>query len=434
MTALPDIPRLYTALAECLAVLLFTPALAPRFSKAVTGGITLLWAAVLSAFLGLTGNVPGGLWIPCMVTAIGLSYLYLWGMWNITLLEAGYHCARAFILAELAASVEWQLHCALWPARGPWEPLSLLLLALVYGALFGIMCYLQHRRPQPAGHLQIGGSAALTAVMLALTAFAVSNLGFLPGSEINMSIFSIRTLVDFCGVLILTLQHEQLRESALHQELSAMDNVLHRQYEQYKRSKEGIELINSRYHELKVQIADIRAQRDRAKQDAALAKMENSILQYEAENKTGNPVLDILLTAKSMECQEKQIRMTSVADGHLLDHLSTREICTLVGTALDNAIESCAAEQDPEKRLIRTAVYAQNGFVLFRVENYCKKPVELGADGLPLRSAHGGYDLRSLRAAAQQHGGSMTVHWEDGWFTLRVLLPQAGIQQTEGGE
>lgn len=434
MTALPDIPRLYTALAECLAVLLFTPALAPRFSRAVTGGITLLWAAVLSAFLGLTGNVPGGLWIPCMVTAIGLSYLYLWGVWSITLLEAGYHCARAFILAELAASVEWQLHCALWPARGPWEPLSLLLLALVYGTLFGIMCYLQHRRPQPAGHLQIGSSAALTAVMLALTAFAVSNLGFLPGSEINMSIFSIRTLVDFSGVLILSVQHEQLQENALHSELAAMDEVLHRQYEQYKRSKEGINLINRRYHELKVQLARIREEQDQTKQNAAIAAMEQNIRQYEAENKTGNPVLDILLTAKSMECQEKQIRMTSVADGHLLDHLSTREICTLVGTALDNAIESCAAEQDPEKRLIRTAVYAQNGFVLFRVENYCKKPVELGADGLPLRSAHGGYDLRSLQAAAQQHSGSMTVHWEDGWFTLRVLLPQAGIQQTEGGE
>lgn len=434
MTALPDIPRLYTALAECLAVLLFTPALAPRFSRAVTGGITLLWAAVLSAFLGLTGDVPGGLWIPCMVTAIGLSYLYLWGVWSITLLEAGYHCARAFILAELAASVEWQLHCALWPARGPREPLSLLLLALVYGALFGIMCYLQHRRPQPAGHLQIGGSAALTAVMLALTAFAVSNLGFLPGSEINMSIFSIRTLVDFSGVLILSVQHEQLQENALHSELAAMDEVLHRQYEQYKRSKEGINLINRRYHELKVQLARIREEQDQTKQNAAIAAMEQNIRQYEAENKTGNPVLDTLLTAKSMECQEKQIRMTSVADGHLLDHLSTREICTLVGTALDNAIESCAAEQDPEKRLIRTAVYAQNGFVLFRVENYCQKPVELGADGLPLRSAHGGYDLRSLRAAAQQHGGSMTVHWEDGWFTLRVLLPQAGIQQTEGGE
>ena len=199
--------------------------------------------------------------------------------------------------------------------------------------------------------------------------------------------------------------------------------MLHRQYEQYKRSKEGVKLINRRYHELKVQIADIRAERDRAKQDAALARMESGILQYEAENKTGNPVLDTLLTAKSMDCQEKQIQMTSVADGRALNFLTTREICTIVGTALDNAIESCAAEPDPEKRLIRTAVYVQNGFVMFRFENYCAEPVELGPDGLPAKSAHGGYDLKSLRALAQQHGGSMTVHWENRWFTVRVLLP-----------
>ena len=60
---------------------------------------------------------------------------------------------------------------------------------------------------------------------------------------------------------------------------------MYKRQEQYKRSKEGIKLINRRYHELKVQIADIRAERDRAKQDAALARMESGILQYEAENK-----------------------------------------------------------------------------------------------------------------------------------------------------
>ena len=107
-----------------------------------------------------------------------------------------------------------------------------------------------------------------------------------------------------------------------------MDEVLHRQYEQYKRSKEGIRLINSRYHELKIQIADIRAERDRAKQDAALARMESGLRQYEAENKTGNPVLDTLLTAKSMDCQQRGINMTSVADGSQLGFLSTRELCT----------------------------------------------------------------------------------------------------------
>ena len=123
-------------------------------------------------------------------------------------------------------------------------------------------------------------------------------------------------------------------------------------------------------------------------------------------------------------CQQHGINMTCVADGTLLHFLTTGEICTIVGTALDNATESVLTEQDPEKRLIRVAIYAQNGFVMLRFENYCTKPVELAPDGLPRRSSHGGYDLKSVRAAAEAHGGTLTLHWENEWFTLRVLLPQ----------
>ena len=275
-----------------------------------------------------------------------------------------------------------------------------------------------------AARLKVTAAATLMAAVMALTVFAVSNLSFIAEAQATMSVYYIRTLVDFAGVLILSVQHEQLREAALHSELSAMDAVLQRQYEQYRQSKENIRLINRRYHELKMQIAAIRAERDQAKQNAALAEMESDIRRYEAENKTGNPVLDTLLTAKSLYCQQHGINMTCVADGTLLNFLTTGEICTIVGTALDNATESVLTEQDPEKRLIRTAIYAQNGFVMLRFENYSTQPVELGPDGLPRRSSHGGYDLKSVRAAAEAYGGTLTLHWEDEWFTLRVLLPQ----------
>ena len=94
-----------------------------------------------------------------------------------------------------------------------------------------------------------------------------------------------------------------------------------------------------------------------------------------------------------------------------------------MGAPLDNAIECVMAEPDPEKRLLRVAVYDQSGCVMLRFENYCAQPVELGADGLPRHNAHGGYDLRGVQAAAQDHDGTMTLHWADGWFTLRILLP-----------
>ena len=374
MTTLPDIPRLYTALAEVLAAVLYAQAMPPRMDKRLCWGITVVWAGLLAVFLQLTGDVPLVWWIPCMTAAIGWIYLYLWGTRAMNLLEAGYSCARAFILAELAASVEWQLHCVLWPQQGAGKPLSLVLLAVVYAALYGFL-YLFEQRRATAARLTITTAAMLMAVVMAVTVFAVSNLSFVSNGEATMSVFYIRTLVDFAGVLILSVQHEQLRENALHSELTAMDNVLRRQYEQYKQSKENIRLINRRYHELKMQIAAIRAERDQAKQDAALAEMESGIR-------------------------------------------------TIVGTALDNATESVSAEPDPEKRLIRVAIYAQNGFVMLRFENYCASPVELAADGLPKRSAHGGYDLKSVRAAAENHGGTLTLHWENEWFTLRVLLLQ----------
>lgn len=151
-----------------------------------------------------------------------------------------------------------------------------MLLAVVYAALYGFL-YLFEQRRATAARLTITTAAMLLAVVMAVTVFAVSNLSFVSNGEATMSVFYIRTLVDFAGVLILSVQHEQLRENALHSELTAMDNVLRRQYEQYKQSKENIRLINRRYHELKMQIAAIRAERDQAKQDAALAEMESGI-------------------------------------------------------------------------------------------------------------------------------------------------------------
>lgn len=170
MTTLPDIPRLYTALAEVLAVLLYAHRLPPRMNQRVIWGVEAGWAVLLGAFLQATGEVPLAWWIPCMAMAILFMLLFLWVTRSITLLEAGYVCARAFILAELAASVEWQLHCVLWPQRGGAEPLSLLLLAVVYGGIFAAMLFVENRRPGPAGKLKITPAGTFVAVVMALQA------------------------------------------------------------------------------------------------------------------------------------------------------------------------------------------------------------------------------------------------------------------------
>lgn len=118
MTILPDIPRLYTALAEWLACLMYIIALRRRFGRTGTILIAGGWLAGLSVFLQVTGNVPLAWWIPCMAAAVVGMYSLLYLCCSLTARKTGYCCARAFILAEFAASLEWQIHCLLWPRRG----------------------------------------------------------------------------------------------------------------------------------------------------------------------------------------------------------------------------------------------------------------------------------------------------------------------------
>ena len=101
--------------------------------------------------------------------------------------------------------------------------------------------------------------------------------------------------------------------TACEKELESVQNVLQNQYVQYKQSRESIDLINYKYHDLKHQIAVLRSETDPEKRNEFLNHMEDEIRQYEAQNKTGNKVLDTVLTSKSLYCAKHGITFTCVA-------------------------------------------------------------------------------------------------------------------------
>ena len=155
--------------------------------------------------------------------------------------------------------------------------------------------------------------------------------------------------------------------------------------------------------------------------------MEEEIQHYEAQNKTGNSVLDTVLTSKSLYCAKHQIKLTCVADGAQLAFMDVMDICTLFGNALDNAIECQLSIPDKEKRLIHLEVYTKKDFLVIRCENYCPVPPAF-QHGLPVttkadREYHG-YGLKSMRYTAQKYGGSMMVQAREEWFQLTLLFPR----------
>ncbi len=428
---MPDIPRFYTALAEWLSCIIFIIPLKKRFQPRMTILIAAAALTVQSVFMVLTGEVEIYFWIPCMMAAFLMMLELIAVCCEISLADASYFAIIAFVLAEFMASVEWQLVCFIWDGEVPsiWQ--QAVLLILVYGGIILGFYQLVHVHLPQDAKLAVTAKEYGSGAVIALAVFAVSNVSFLatdaPGlGHFYFQIGNIRTLVDLGGVAILYAHLILCCEMRVRRELEAVQGVLQNQYVQYKQSRESIELINYKYHDLKHQIAFLRSESDPQKRAAFLDRMEEEIRQYEAQNKTGNSVLDTVLTTKSLYCSKHGITFTCVADGTLLDFMDVMDICSIFGNALDNAIECELKIPDKEKRLIHVTVSQQKNFLILRFENYCQEALQYEEGALVTtkkeKQFHG-YGLKSIRYTVNKYGGAVSIDTKENWFELKILIP-----------
>lgn len=432
MTDLMDTPRICTAFAEWAACVVYIMMLRRRLSGgklyAALGGM-LGWFLLYQSLAGLA---PIWLWIPGMLGAIACMYLFIFRLCDIPPLDAGFSCVRAFVLAEFAASLQWQLN--VWLALR-FQMRNLFMIGAVMTAvyLFVYVGYwlLEREHIPHEENLNVGLKELSGAAVIALAAFVISNLSFImpdtPFSTATSSILYVRTLVDFGGLVMLVSQLEKREEMRMRGENQIMNVMLQRQYDQYRMSIDNVELLRREFHDLKHYMIAIRAEQDPEKRDQYLEEMEQAILAQEALTNTGNRVLDVVLTTKSTYCSQKQITFSCMADGSLISFMHVKDICSIFGNALDNAIECVSQFEDPEKRLVTLSMFRKNQFLMIQFENYTETPLELGTNQLPRttkgNSQYHGYGLKSIQAAAQKYGGSMTLQSRDNWFTLSVLIP-----------
>jgi len=433
LDTLPDIPRGYTGLAEWTACMVYILILRKRLPALRLVVVIAVGAAGLVGIQLIAGTLPVAFWSLGMALAVAGMYALLLASTRISLRDAGYFTARALVLAELVASFQWQLECYFLPPDAPVNPLwRALLLVGVYGAAFTSAYFLEARHFPKDRLLNATTKELASAVAIALLTFVMSNFSFLNANtpfsgRLSAEIFYIRTLVNLCGYAALYAQQEQRLEISGKAEIEAMNGILRNQHDQYLLSKRNIDMVNRKYHDMKHQIGIIRAESNPDKKAAYLDELEGSIKGYETQNKTGNTVLDTILTAKSMYCAEHDITLTTVADGTALEGLDAMDISTIFGNALDNAIESTMTLADPDRRLIRLALFAQNDFVLMRFENYYEGALRFENGVLSTKKADRadhGYGIKNIRYTVEKYAGSVTIHAEDNWFVLRVLIPR----------
>ncbi len=229
----------------------------------------------------------------------------------------------------------------------------------------------------------------------------------------------------FTCLLLLFILMDIFRIRKAERDQLIMQRMLRQEQEQHAMSKATVEVINRKCHDLRHQIAALRTM-NREQREKSITELEDAVLIYDRFPKSGSADVDIILAEKSLLAERENIVIRSVVDGAGFSFMAVEDLYSLLGNALDNAIESTRQEENEARRVITLSAASRNGFFAVHLENPCRKE-PLFMDGLPVTSKqdrdYHGYGVRSMRYLCEKYGGVFTTGWADEVFSVDMLFP-----------
>lgn len=225
-------------------------------------------------------------------------------------------------------------------------------------------------------------------------------------------------------ICLLIIQFSLLQNKKLETEVETAKRLWAQKKEQYEFTKENIDMINLKCHDLKHEIHQF-GQKGNI-DSSSIRQIENMIKIYDLTAETGNESLDVVLTEKSLLCKKDGIALSYMVDGKELSFISQSDLYALFGNMVDNAIEAVTKIEDRDKRKISLTVKRINNFVTINIQNYFIEKMTF-KKGLPVTTkkdkANHGYGMKSIELIVNQYDGSLNIDTKNDIFNLSILFP-----------
>ncbi len=418
-------------------------------------------AHVFLAYLAIAAFIPlRRPWILRLLVLPPLLYIvripvYLDDPWNITLLLPAFGlCVWIFFKGKwekkLAAvlifypmivavnflqyNVSGDLFFALSHAPSPahdqtgriinWSPKMLLMSTVFYflsntaQVLFwaGVRLFMRRNQEQIASE-EIGRRTWLIAdVMMLVSTIAIfTTMLFI--TQANYIVYPLCVaviLVSLAGVLLVAYmsRSEQTAREA---------HCLSMQFAYYEEKLKAEEKVRGLYHDMKNHLLLLERQDSQEAREMA-ADLRRQIADYEDYIRTGNDFLDIIIRDKARRAKENQVDFSAEVHFEQGGFLELKDISTIFGNALDNALEA-SVRLPPQQRLVTVKAECVRGMLSVVVENNCLPGGEDGEKTSKEDKFLHGFGIRNIRQAVEKYDGQCLVRRGKDCFQLKILLP-----------
>jgi hypothetical protein len=264
------------------------------------------------------------------------------------------------------------------------------------------------------------------ALMILLSAIVLSSFYTFSGDGSVLGHIICPMYSMLCCFLVIMIEYYVFRENKLSRDNEMIEQLLQMANAQQKSSKEAIDIINVKCHDLKYQMKELEKLNSDEERSEYIEEMKKAISIYDATYHTGCEALDYILREKTLLSDEHHIVFSCMADGEALSFMDKTDLYALFGNALDNALERTVQERE-ERRIISLRVSRRGQMVLIHLENACSETPDFQEE-LPVTTKadknYHGFGVRSMRYIVRKYDGEMLMRTQDEKFILDIAFPQ----------
>lgn len=338
------------------------------------------------------------------------------------IIEALFHAINSYCVQFIISTISYSISFVLYTNKFEFN-VHRIIMPIVMGVIvivtFFVYTFRNFNTKVPhfsSPHLVIAGAIFITvAVFLSHYAQGATYYGY-DFSKILISQIFIKCISCLCATIVLLVNYMNFSKEKLKIENSILQILLQKDKEQYENAKLAAERINIKLHDIK-----------HNQNKSAIPNDDDDVLpDLHASYYTGNKALDIIVGEKNAKCKSAGINLICVADGKALDFVKPHHIYSILGNAIDNAIEGLKNVDDAAKRAITLSVTRRGNMCLIKTSNYVDKEVVF-EDGLPKTTKkdteNHGYGTKSMRNIIENYKGEIYFSVENNVFTLLMMLP-----------
>ena len=322
--------------------------------------------------------------------------------------------------------IRWELD-VLRVTPMPWKLVFMALLYLLCRALLALLSRFLPQEPcADCNSLWLSVLSAVPYLFVSqITVWLPVNSG-----ELTLAVPLVVCASCLLSLLLMVSTEGRLCAEREKRQTLAQKHMLELRQSQYAQSKGSAEAVRRKYHDMK-NLLLVLEKASREDMRACIEQTLSDVRPFERVLETGSEVADILLGDKMAACQQEGIACTVMLDGALLSFIAELDLVTILGNAMDNAIEACRQMPPGAARYIQVRTRETPGFILLHVINSCTGQARMeGSRFLTIKedAENHGFGLSSIRHTAESYHGEMACRMEDGEFSLSLIFPREKME------